>query len=186
MRLPSRARRGFTLVEMMLVFAITCVLVALLLPAVQSCREAARRNQCVNNLMQLAVALQHYQNVHEVLPSGVVNETGPIKNIPRGFHHNWLIQLLPYLEQKNVTRRINDAVGLYASENLTARSVVIGLFLCPSDGGPRNRADGVAQNNYAACHHDAEAPIGRRDNGAFFLNSRVGYEDIPDGTSNTI
>ena len=72
----SRDRRGFTLIEIMAVFAIVCVLVTLLLPSVMQCREAARRNQCVNNLMQLGVALQQYQNVHEVLPPGVVNATG--------------------------------------------------------------------------------------------------------------
>jgi prepilin-type N-terminal cleavage/methylation domain-containing protein/prepilin-type processing-associated H-X9-DG protein len=186
MRPHSRDRRAFTLVEIMVVFAIVCVLVALLLPTVQSCREAARRNQCVNNLMQLAVALQHYQNVHEVLPPGVVNATGPIRNVPRGYHRGWLIQLLPYIEQGNLARRFDDATGLYARENLTARSITIATLLCPSDGGPHVRPDGVAMNNYAGCHNDLEAPIGARDKGVFFLNSRVGYEDIPDGTSNTI
>jgi prepilin-type processing-associated H-X9-DG protein len=170
----------------MVVFAIVCVLVSLLLPAVGACREAARRNYCVNNMMQLAVALQHYQNVHEVLPPGVVNGTGPIKNLPRGYHHGWLIQLLPYLEQGPLAHQFNDTVGLYAGENLTVRSYEIGSFLCPSDGGPHRRANGVALNNYAACHNDLEAPIGARNSGSFFLNSRIGYEDIPDGTSNTI
>ncbi len=136
-------------------------------------------------MMQLATALQQYQNVHDVLPPGVVNETGPIQNLPAGFHHGWLVQLLPYVEAKNVSRRFDDTVGLYAAENRTVRSVLIGVFLCPSDvldSGP-NR---VAHSNYAACHNDLEAPIGARNNGSFFLNSRVGYEDIPDGTSLTI
>jgi prepilin-type N-terminal cleavage/methylation domain-containing protein/prepilin-type processing-associated H-X9-DG protein len=179
-------RRGFTFIEVLAVIGIVGILIAMLLPAVQSVREAARRMQCLNNLMQVVTALQHYQNVHEVLPSGVVNDRGPIANLPRGYHHGWLIPLLPYLERGNLARRFNNRVGLYASANLTVRSVSVALFLCPSDGGPYRRADGVALNNYAACHNDVEAPIGAKDNGAFFLNSRVGYEDIPDGTSHTI
>ena len=186
MNAPSVHRSGFTLIEILVVIAIIAVLVALLLPAVNLAREATRRCVCTNNLMQLATALQHYQNVHEVLPAGVVNETGPIQNLPIGFHHGWLVQLLPYLEATNVSRRFADTGSLYAAEELTVRSVQIGVFLCPSDPGPRTRPDGMAQNNYAACHNDREAPIGARNNGAFFLNSRVGYEDIPDGTSLTI
>jgi len=183
---PARHRSGFTLIEVIVVVSIICVLVAMLLPAVQICRESARRLKCVQNLMQLAIALQQYQNVHEVLPSGVVNANGPIQNIPRGFHRAWTIQLLPFVEQKNVALRFNDAFGLYAAENLTVRSIQLEIFLCPSDNGAFRRPDGAAQNNYAACHNDVEAPISVRNQGSFYLNSRVGYEDIPDGTSCTI
>jgi prepilin-type processing-associated H-X9-DG protein len=172
--------------ELLVVITIISVLVTLLLPAVQATREAARRCHCVNNLMQLGTALQHYQNVHEVLPPGVVNDTGPIRNLPRGYHHGWLIQLLPYVEAKNVARRLSDAAALYAAENSTVRAIEIGVLLCPSDPNPRTVPGGVAQTNYAACHNDFEVPIGVRNNGAFFLNSHVGYEDIPDGTSATI
>jgi prepilin-type N-terminal cleavage/methylation domain-containing protein/prepilin-type processing-associated H-X9-DG protein len=186
MKGPSPAPRAFTLIEILVVIAIVAILVVLLLPAVQAVREAARRCWCTNNLMQLATALQQYQNTHEVLPPGVTNDSGPIQNLPRGVHHGWLIQLLPYLDAKNVARRFDDAVGLYATENLTVRSVQIGIFLCPSDPGPYRRPDGVAQTNYAAVHNDRETPIGARNNGAFFLNSRIGYEDIPDGTSHTL
>src|SRR5216684_1150993 len=73
---------GFTLIELLVVIAIIAVLIALLLPAVQAAREAARRAQCVNNLMQLGIALQNYESAHEVLPPGVVNETGPILEQP--------------------------------------------------------------------------------------------------------
>ena len=179
-------RGGFTFIELLVVVAIMGVLVVLLLPAVHAVREAARRCTCINNMLQISLALQHYQNVHEVLPSGVVNDTGPIQNTPRGLHHGWMIQLLPYLEAKNVSRRFDDDTDLYAAENLTVRSVQIGTFFCPSDNGPLVRPDGVLQNNYAACHDDHETPIGANNSGCFFLNSRIGFEDIPDGTSVTI
>jgi prepilin-type N-terminal cleavage/methylation domain-containing protein/prepilin-type processing-associated H-X9-DG protein len=186
MNAPHRKPRGFTLMEVLVVTAIITVLITLLLPAVQSVREAARRCHCVNNLMQLGTALQHYQNVHELLPPGVINDTGPIKNLPRGYHHGWLSQLLPYIEAKNVARRLSDSTGLYVAGNATVRAIEIGVLLCPSDTNPRRAPSGVAQTNYAACHNDLEVPIGTRNNGAFFLNSRVSYEDIPDGTSATI
>jgi prepilin-type N-terminal cleavage/methylation domain-containing protein/prepilin-type processing-associated H-X9-DG protein len=186
MNTRCRDRRGFTLIEILVVTAIVSVLVCLLLPAIQAAREATRRCYCVNNLMQLATALQHYQNVNEVLPAGVVNETGPVRNLPRGYHRGWLVQLLPYLEARSVARRFDDGAELYGAENLTVRSFQIGTFLCPSDDGPPRRPDGVALTSYAACHNDTEAPIGAGNNGAFFLNSRVSYEDIPDGTSATI
>ena len=125
--------------------------------------------QCVNNLMQLGIAVQNYESAHEILPPGVVDLTGPIQNVPRGYHVGWMLQLLPYLEQKNVARRFDDRRGVYADENRTVRGAMIQTFLCPSDGGPsRRNADSIALNNYAACHHDVEAPIDANNHGVFF------------------
>jgi prepilin-type N-terminal cleavage/methylation domain-containing protein/prepilin-type processing-associated H-X9-DG protein len=179
-------RPGFTLIELLVVIAIIAVLIALLLPAVQAAREAARRVQCVNNLMNIGIALQNYESSYELLPPGVVNDTGPIQNIPKGYNAGWMLQLLPFLEQGAVARRFDDRVGVYAAENSTARGVVISIFLCPSDnGGSRGGANSVAMNNYAACHNDVEAPIDVNNKGVFFLNSHLRSEDISDGTAFT-
>ena len=183
--IPNRHRAGFTLIELLVVIAIIAVLIGLLLPAVQAAREAARRAQCVNNLMQLGIAVHNYESAHEVLPPGVVDPNDPIQNTAKGYHFGWLTQLLPYVEQKNVDRHLNRTVGVYAPANTTARQVVISTFLCPSDPLPKN-TNNVAVSSYAGCHHDVEAPIAANNTGVFFLNSSVRYEDITDGSSSTI
>src|SRR5262249_21470103 len=94
----SRTRRAFTtltLIEVLVVMAIIMFVIALLLPAVNSVREAARRSTCVNNMMQLGIALQNYETIHGSLPPGVVNDTRPIKNIAAGYQYGWMTQILP-------------------------------------------------------------------------------------------
>jgi prepilin-type N-terminal cleavage/methylation domain-containing protein/prepilin-type processing-associated H-X9-DG protein len=178
----SRKRCAFTLIELLVVIAIIAVLIALLLPAVQSAREAARRAQCCNNLMQVSIAIKNYEAAHEVLPPGTINVTSPIANTPKGYHVSWMIQILPYLEQKNVFAHWDFTSSVYSANNSTARSMDLAVYLCPSDA----RGGGGGMNNYVGCHHDVEAPIATDNNGVFFLNSNVRYEDIADGTSNTI
>ena len=190
-----RSERGFTLIELLVVIAIIAVLVALLLPAVQAAREAARRLQCVNNLMQIGIAMKNYENAFESLPSGVVNPTGPIVDAPKGYHFNWITQILPYLDAKPVYRRLDFNADLYAPQNGTARAVMLNVLICPSSSQPFRMAStgpnppiggDPALTSYAGCHNDTEAPIDVKNTGVFFLNSRVRYEDIEDGASNTI
>ena len=181
-------RRAFTLVEMLVVIAVIAVLVSLLLPAVQLTREAARRSECVNNLMQIGIALQNYAVIHEVLPPGVVNNTGPIQNTPSGYHFGWVTQILPFIERRNVDRHLVRSVGVYAAQNTTCRTGPDGTPALPVRSRPAasdDSLDGVALSNYAACYHDGEAPIDASNDGVFFLNSGLRYDDIPDGTSNT-
>jgi prepilin-type processing-associated H-X9-DG protein len=118
-----------------------------------------------------------------VLPAGVLNPRGPIRSLPRGYHFNWLVQLLPYVEQTNVYRQIDFSAGVYAPANKPVRAWGTALFLCPSDVGP---PPSPGASNYAGCHHDVEAPIDANNHGVFFLNSRIGFEDIADGSSHTI
>jgi prepilin-type N-terminal cleavage/methylation domain-containing protein/prepilin-type processing-associated H-X9-DG protein len=182
----SHGRRAFTLIELLVVIAIIAVLIALLLPAVQSAREAARRAQCCNNLMQLGIAIVNYESSHERLPPGVVNSTGPVLDVPKGYHFGWLTQILPYCDQKNVYNHLNFNIGLYETQNFTARTIVSRSFLCPSDPGPSRGLTSVAMTSYAGIHNDVEAPIAANNSGVFFLNSSVRYEDITDGSSQTL
>ena len=181
----ARPRAGFTLIELLVVIAIIAVLIALLLPAVQAAREAARRVQCVNNLLQLSVALQNYESSYEVLPPGVVNPKGPIANTAKGYHMSWIVQILPFIEQRNAFKRIDFKTGVYDASNATVRAHQMQSFLCPSDGGPPGGL-GVATSSYAACHHDSESPIDVTNKGVFYLNSSTRYDDITDGTSYTL
>jgi prepilin-type N-terminal cleavage/methylation domain-containing protein/prepilin-type processing-associated H-X9-DG protein len=186
MRRPARFHRGFTLIELLVVIAIIAVLIALLLPAIQASREAARRAQCVNNLMQLSIALQNYESSFEVLPPGVVNPTGPIQNVPKGYHFSWITQILPYIERKSLFKRVDFSTGAYDPSNVTVRAITVWTLLCPSDSGRGGGPNMNAPNNYVACHNGVEAPIAANNNGAFFLNSSVRYEDISDGSAQTI
>ena len=126
------ARRGFTLVELLVVIAIIGMLVALLLPAVQAAREAARRTQCSNNLSQLIIAVHNYEQAHGVYPPGTINPTGPIQNAQLGYHHNWITQLLPYFEQVNTYNHVDFSVGVYHKNNAPVRGLVLNTLLCPS------------------------------------------------------
>jgi prepilin-type processing-associated H-X9-DG protein/prepilin-type N-terminal cleavage/methylation domain-containing protein len=176
----ARQPAGFTLVELLTVIGIIAILIALLLPAIQSSREAARRLQCTKNLMQIGLALGNYASSHRVFPPGVENDKpGPISNAPVGYHFGWSVHILPQLEKAAHYRAFDFRESVYGEVNDTARNHHIETFLCPS-----NAWSGLT--NYAACHHDVEAPIDADNHGVFFLNSHVSYRDLTDGPACTI
>jgi prepilin-type N-terminal cleavage/methylation domain-containing protein/prepilin-type processing-associated H-X9-DG protein len=159
-----RSASAFTLVELLVVIAIIGILVALLLPAIQSAREAARRAQCTSNMKNLALALQNYHDAHRNFPPAArfgpptdPNHTNDnILNDLRLFQ-NWAIEILPYIEESNLLSQftvtnIPPAKGLKSSANAPARSVELAVMLCPSDigrGNPFVEATGPwARGNY--------------------------------------
>ena len=184
----SARRRAFTLVELLVVIAIIGILVGLLLPAVQAAREAARRCQCMNNIAQLALAVHTHEFGTEHFPSGVINASGPIRNEPIGQHVSWIVQVLPQMEQSALYQHFDQEAGTYADANKAARRVRIPAVICPSspDRGPYDDRLSPGISNYAGCHHDSEAPIDADNNGVFFLNSRLRFSQILDGSSQTI
>ena len=174
-----RRRPGFTLIELLMVISIIALLVSLILPAVQAARENARKLHCANNLMQLGLGLGAYASTHSVLPPGVVSETGPIKNLPYGYHHSWVVQILPFIGQGNVYGYVDQRASVYEPANDTVAELKIATLMCPSDNTR-------AAHNYAGCHHDLQAPIAALNHGVLYLNSHVRYRDITDGTAFTI
>ena len=158
-------RRAFTLVELLVVIAIIGILVALLLPAVQSAREAARRMQCQNNLKQLGLALHNYHDQHMSFPpSSVWADEGTISTLNNDkLGPNWVILALPFLEQQNLFNSFNFKQPIPHSDNAVARSTRLSAMLCPSDSGYNSKdfdgstnsttnklGDNWARGNYAA------------------------------------
>src|ERR1700735_125399 len=123
----SRDRRGFTLIELLVVIAIIGLLIALLLPAVQAAREAARRSQCINNLKQLGLAVQGYSDANVALPPAAA--TGP------EWSNNFSMKarVLPFLEQTALFNSMNMSFFQVADQNATSLTTMVDTFLCPSD-----------------------------------------------------
>ncbi|QDV32523.1 DUF1559 domain-containing protein [Tautonia plasticadhaerens] len=162
------SRPAFTLIELLVVIAIIGVLIALLLPAVQSAREAARRAQCTNNLKQIGLALHNYESTHRCFPmSTTAALPGPGGACQNGLV-SWHARILPFLEHRAISGAINFDVGMaddcsgpllyYAATigaghpNATAASAVISTYLCPSDPVGPSDAMGSARpapENYA-------------------------------------
>ncbi len=178
---------AFTLVELLVVIAIIGILVSLLLPAIQAAREAARRTSCVNNQVQLALAVHSYEFHFETLPPGVTNPTGPIRNEANGIHVSWIDYILPYMEEYTLFRKFDAAAGAYAPVNAPVRATEIVCLICPSEPGEEVSQDHtIARSSYAGCHNDIEAPIDKDNHGLLFLNSKIRYSDIEDGSSKTL
>lgn len=171
MRRESR-RRGVTLIEILVVISIIGVLAALLLPAVQSAREAARRLQCRNNLKNIGLAIHNHAEAIGKFPSG-----------GHGASSNSLfVQILPYIEQNALYNLINLDLPALRNENGTVRMLVPGLYLCPSD----SRRGGVVAINYAGNGGLLVSKDSADRDGGVFIGRMLGPRDITDGLSQTV
>jgi len=209
-------RSGFTLVELLVVIAIIGILVALLLPAVQAAREAARRMQCTNNLKQIGLALHNYQGVQRVCPptaltaytgaGGATIDQTPSNDttvVIRGVYINYLGMLLPYVEQQVLANQISyrDAASLTMKSNEAVWSKSVACFVCPSDGYaslPYTNVMTLARGNYAAVGGDDTLDGGDRfwmvlwkdlpsaHRGVMGMGGATSFVEILDGLSNTL
>jgi prepilin-type processing-associated H-X9-DG protein len=192
-------------VELLVVIAIIGILIALLLPAVQAAREAARRMQCSNNLKQLGLGCHNYHDTMKVFPSRM---TGPGTSEGR---LSWFYAVLPYVELGALYQQINTAGTSNAANGTTNYQIipvpwdgnylpwrtVISPFLCPSDGAKDTVAGGIANSSYSCNNGDLTYHHARNQQatlngvkrilgrGLFVPLLHIGMESVTDGTSNT-
>ncbi|MEW4563189.1 DUF1559 domain-containing protein [Bremerella sp. JC770] len=204
----TKMRRGFTLVELLVVIAIIGVLIALLLPAVQQAREAARRMQCTNQQKQLALAMHNYHDTHGTLVPGArmkgnsgggTGPTDPVSNVSWIDHGSWYIMILPFIEQNGLDSLINhNRPWAGTSHNSAARQVQVSMLGCPSDKMIKTCLGTTAEANYSTWTGSYVVNFGNTNYGQttqdsldfqgapFRQQEGQRFRDIPDGLSNTL
>ncbi len=186
-------RRGFTLVELLVVIAIIGILVALLLPAVQSARASARRAQCVNNFKQWGLAIHNYHDVLKAMPIGATDLNG----LPGMKRHTWVIGMTPFIEQMNVASQYDFSIDFYLPPNIVANSTTGVLYnaafpamYCPSDRGSKAKWTGDTywrtRGNYVVNYGNTRSTIAQEYSAPFGFREIHRFSDITDGLSNTL
>ncbi len=184
----SGTRAGFSLVELLVVITIIGVLIALLLPAVQAAREAARRISCSNNLHQIGIGLQNYHLACGSFPPGAIEPTFLVSG---GRQFAWSALLLPYLEQQPLWEMIDFSQPCYADANARAAATVVPTYLCPSTRRTSNLAEGRGASDYGGLYGEAIPPhptdgSWTAENGMMVYDRAFRIADVLDGTSHTL
>jgi prepilin-type N-terminal cleavage/methylation domain-containing protein len=199
----NRQQQGFTVVELLVVIAIISVLAALLLPAIQASREAARRARCTNNMAQFGIALVDYALQRGDYPTGYrcAPADGPADL--RGT--SGFVALLPHLEQRGLYEQLDDSVTIGSSQGMTTNAEVLAtrpaVFVCPSDTSERvvhagslqpQSADVLLATGSYALVHGSKGPsfaideVKYDNTGVFGYDEAFSPQDVRDGLSNTI
>jgi len=194
--MSRKSKAGFTLVELLVVIAIIGVLVALLLPAVQAAREAARRSSCTNNLKQIGLAMHNHHDVFLKFPAGAATDPGG------GWGSSWKVSILPYIEQGNISDKwvYSGNSGYTNSTNMPlTNNLTIASYRCPSSALPEFYAashnGGAFQMLTSYTGNSGSGTLGTTGSGSHGItaedgplnaNSKKNMANLTDGTSNTI
>jgi prepilin-type N-terminal cleavage/methylation domain-containing protein/prepilin-type processing-associated H-X9-DG protein len=194
----SLRHKGFTLVELLVVIAIIGILVALLLPAIQAAREAARRSSCANNLKQIGLALHNHESVNKCFPSAYESKVTAAYPTVASYYYRWsaFAFLTPYLEQSAISNELNLEVPLICTgifpapsihpANVEAVKMEVGTFRCASDPGRQIGPD-WGPTSFAVCFGSGRNGGKYTDSdGIFYGDSRTKAADILDGASHTV
>lgn len=179
-RRESSNRPGFTLIELLVIIFIIALIVALLIPAVQSSREMARRASCLNNLHQIGIGLYSYQTANSVFPGN-----------RNGLDYSPHVQMLSYMEQSSLYNSLNFSLGLsnFPPASLTTLNSRVSAYVCPSDPVAWQ---GGSSTSYPGCQGDGTSGPGWTTNG-FFSDGQwprpvnhLSPAAVTDGLSNTV
>ena len=189
-----KRKRGFTLVELLVVIAIIGVLVALLLPAVQAAREAARRMSCSNKMKQIGLALHNYHDTHKVFPPDAIwagpTPGGNPKVLDQPRHFTWLTMILPFMEQTPLHDQIDFTVLGFNQviNDQVLHQIQLPAYVCPSEAQTTSTHDwglsSYAGNAGWDMHRRMYGDLGRA--GPFSFFDSASFASCTDGTSNTI
>ena len=187
--MKRHGRLGFTLIELLVVIAIIAILIALLLPAVQKVRESANRTDCVNKMKQIGIALHNYYDQEPHFPAGVMTQAGgnsygapPVYDNKAYF--SWMCRILPYMEQNDVYDQINFNAWPWWQHPWNEQPML--MYHCTSDSRglfvAQYGADPVALTGFMGINGTDQLAY----NGVLYVNSKVTFKMITDGTSNTL
>ena len=191
---PRFLRRGFTLVELLVVITIIGILMAILMPAVNAAREYARATQCKNHLKQIGIGFGIHEQQRHVLPSGWASSRDYEAEGPPGW--GWGAYLLPFIEENHAFQRIRFDLPIADPANAEARMISVATYVCPSDAETLHFTlefeDGgapleIARAGYVGVFGDTEIEDSpSRGRGMFFHNSRLSVSAAEDGASHTL